>query len=244
MPRTSEAKDGHAQAPAGTGASAGGSPRDPALDEAIILATRDRLVRDGYSRMTMGDIAADAQVSRPTIYRRWATKLDLVVDALDYGFRKQRDMYVLDLDGMEPREALVEAVHRLDPRYFNPDAMVLMANFAGELNRTPELLEILREHAIEPRVSLVENVLAQLQDRGPYATTSTGTPSPRCASAVTSPPSTAAKTWTRSPPQSSPCCGPRSPSTHADTRRLETPFGSLPLWTRPQPSNPRAGLVL
>ncbi|MCI2422532.1 TetR/AcrR family transcriptional regulator [Saccharopolyspora sp. K220] len=144
----------------------GGRPRDAALDEAIILATRDRLVRDGYSRMTIGDIAADAKVSRPTLYRRWSTKFELVVDALDYGFRKQHDMYTLDLSRMTAREALVEAVRRLDPAYFNPDAMVLMGNFAGEAIRTPELLEILRKHAVEPRVTLVENVLSQLQERG------------------------------------------------------------------------------
>lgn len=144
----------------------GGRPRDAALDEAIILATRERLVRDGYSRMTIGDIATDAKVSRPTLYRRWSTKFDLVVDALDYGFRKQHDMYTLDLSRLEPREALVEAVRRLDPAYFNPDAMVLMGNFAGEASRTPELLEILRRHAVEPRVTLVENVLSQLQELG------------------------------------------------------------------------------
>jgi AcrR family transcriptional regulator len=148
---------------------AGGRPRDAALDEAIILATRDRLVRDGYSRMTIGDIAADAGVSRPTLYRRWETKFDLVVDALDYGFRKQRDTYTLDLSGLAPREALIEAVHRLDPAYYNPDAMVLMANFAGEAIRTPELLDILRKHAVEPRVALVESVLTRLQERGAVA---------------------------------------------------------------------------
>jgi AcrR family transcriptional regulator len=144
----------------------GGRPRDAALDEAIILATRNRLVSDGYSRMTIGDIAADAGVSRPTLYRRWDSKFDLVVDALDYGFRRQKDSYVVDLADLSPREALVEAVRRLDPAYFNPDAMVLMGNFAGEAARTPELLEILRRHAVEPRVTLVENVLAELQERG------------------------------------------------------------------------------
>ncbi|MFI9382592.1 TetR/AcrR family transcriptional regulator [Kutzneria sp. NPDC052558] len=144
----------------------GGRPRDAAIDEAIILATRDRLVRDGYSRMTIGDIAADAGVTRPTLYRRWGTKFDLVVDALDYGFRRQRDMYTIDLSDLSPREALTEAVRRLDPAYFNPDAMVLMGNFAGEAIRTPELLDILRTHAVEPRVSLVEDVLTQLQNRG------------------------------------------------------------------------------
>jgi AcrR family transcriptional regulator len=163
MVRAREATNEHAGA---TGPRPGGRPRDAALDEAIILATRARLVRDGYSRMTIGDIAADAKVSRPTLYRRWSTKFDLVVDALDYGFRKQRDMYALDLSRMEPREALVEAVRRLDPAYFNPDAMVLMGNFAGESIRTPELLEILRRHAVEPRVTLVEHVLSQLQESG------------------------------------------------------------------------------
>ena len=144
----------------------GGRPRDAALDEAIILATRDRLVRDGYSLMTIGDIATDAKVSRPTLYRRWSTKFELVVDALDYGFRKQRDSYAVDLSNLAPREAFTEAVRRLDPTYFNPDAMVLMGNFAGEAIRTPELLGILREHAVEPRVTLVENVLTQLQESG------------------------------------------------------------------------------
>ena len=167
MVRAREARNEHTNTdrdPAGP--RPGGRPRNPALDEAIILATRDRLVRDGYSRMTIGDIAADAKVSRPTLYRRWSSKFDLVVDALDYGFRKEHDMYPVDLSRLEPREALVEAVRRLDPAYFNPDAMVLMGNFAGEAIRTPELLEILRKHAIEPRVSLVENVLSQLQERG------------------------------------------------------------------------------
>ena len=152
--------------PDGSRSGAGGRPRDPALDEAIILATRARLVQDGYSRMTLGDIAADAGVSRPTLYRRWDSKLDLVADAMDYGFRRQRDRYDIDISRLEPREALVEAVRRLDPAYFNPDAMVLMGNFAGEVARTPELFQMLRKHAVEPRVTLVEKVLSQLQERG------------------------------------------------------------------------------
>jgi AcrR family transcriptional regulator len=144
----------------------GGRPRDAAVDEAIILATRDRLMKDGYSRMTIGDIVADAKVTRPTLYRRWNNKFDLVVDALDYGFRKQADMYTVDLSRLDGRDALVEAVRRVDPAYYNPDAMVLMGNFAGEAVRTPELLGILRRHAVEPRVALVEKVLGQLQERG------------------------------------------------------------------------------
>ncbi len=142
-----------------------GRPRDAAIDEAIIRATRERLARDGYSRLTLGDIAADANVTRPTLYRRWGSKFDLVVDALDYGFRKQRDMYNVDIRELEPRDAFVEAIRRLDPTYFNPNAMVLMGNFAGEMIHTPELMGILRKHAVEPRVGLMEETLKQLQKR-------------------------------------------------------------------------------
>jgi AcrR family transcriptional regulator len=48
----------------------GGRPRDPALDDSIIMATRRRLALDGYSAMSLGEVASDAGVSRPTIYRR------------------------------------------------------------------------------------------------------------------------------------------------------------------------------
>lgn len=144
----------------------GGRPRDAAIDEAIIRATRERLVRDGYSAMTIGDIAADASVTRPTLYRRWNNKFDLVVDALDYGFRKQRELFTVDLSTQEPRDAFVDAVRRLDPAYFNPDAMVLIGNVGGEAHRTPELLKILRKHAVEPRIALLEGVLEQLRERG------------------------------------------------------------------------------
>lgn len=148
-------------------ASKGGRPRDPAVDEAIIKATRRRLVLDGYSRMSLGDIAADAGVTRPTLYRRWPGKFELVVEALDYGFRAQRGAYpALSLEKLPALEALTEAVRRLDPAYFNPDAMVLMGNFMGETIRTPELLSIVCEHAVEPRVDLLEQVLMNLKDRG------------------------------------------------------------------------------
>jgi AcrR family transcriptional regulator len=117
--------------------------------------------------MTLGDIAADAGVTRPTLYRRWPGKFELVVDALDFGFRAQRESYPkLELAKLRPFEAFTEAIRRVDPCYFNPDAMVLMGNFMGETFRTPELLAIVREHAVEPRVNLVEGVLNDLRSRG------------------------------------------------------------------------------
>ncbi|MFI6867790.1 TetR/AcrR family transcriptional regulator [Nocardia sp. NPDC050406] len=147
--------------------SRGGRPRDPAVDEAIIQAVRRRLVSDGYTRMTLGDIAADAGVTRPTLYRRWPGKLELVMDALDYGFSAQSAATPpFPIDELSPREAFTEAIRRVDPCYFNPDAIVLQGGFIGETQRVPELLAIVVERAVEPRVSQVERVLEQLAGRG------------------------------------------------------------------------------
>src|SRR5690606_20231965 len=76
-----------------TSTSTGGRPRDPVIEEAIIESTRMLLATKGYSSMTIGDIVADAGVTRPTLYRRWPNKYELAIDALRYGLRKQREAY-------------------------------------------------------------------------------------------------------------------------------------------------------
>src|SRR5689334_25411269 len=59
-----------------------GRPRDPSRDEAIIDATIDVLVRDGYDRLSMEGVAAAAGVGKTTVYRRWGSKAELVIDAM------------------------------------------------------------------------------------------------------------------------------------------------------------------
>jgi AcrR family transcriptional regulator len=49
---------------------------------AIFDATMRMLATSGYDRLTMDAVAADARASKATLYRRWTTKADLVVDAL------------------------------------------------------------------------------------------------------------------------------------------------------------------
>ena len=49
---------------------------------AIFDATLRLLATSGYDRLTMDAVAADAKASKATLYRRWQTKADLVVDSL------------------------------------------------------------------------------------------------------------------------------------------------------------------
>jgi AcrR family transcriptional regulator len=59
-----------------------GRPRQEGVDQAIVLATLELFVEDGYHALTVEAVAAKAGVSKATIYRRWQGKRDLVVDAL------------------------------------------------------------------------------------------------------------------------------------------------------------------
>ncbi|MFJ1802886.1 MULTISPECIES: TetR/AcrR family transcriptional regulator [unclassified Streptomyces] len=59
-----------------------GRPRSTAADAAILEATRASLVDLGWSKLTMGDVATRAGVAKTTLYRRWAGKNELVVDAV------------------------------------------------------------------------------------------------------------------------------------------------------------------
>lgn len=59
-----------------------GRPRDPRLDEAITAATLELLADGGYGAVTMEAVACLAGVGKATLYRRYAGKEQLVVDAV------------------------------------------------------------------------------------------------------------------------------------------------------------------
>jgi AcrR family transcriptional regulator len=62
--------------------SRGGRPRDPSRDGVIRAAILQLLAEVGYGALTMDAVASEAGVGKATIYRRWRTKQDLVVDTI------------------------------------------------------------------------------------------------------------------------------------------------------------------
>jgi AcrR family transcriptional regulator len=62
--------------------SRGGRPRDPSRDSVIRAAILRLLADVGYGALTMDAVASEAGVGKATIYRRWRTKQDLVVDTI------------------------------------------------------------------------------------------------------------------------------------------------------------------
>ena len=63
----------------------GGAPRSEAARLAILRATARLFLEKGFGQLSIEGIAAEAGVSKQTIYRWWPTKSDLVAEALIEG---------------------------------------------------------------------------------------------------------------------------------------------------------------
>ncbi|MBR7832922.1 TetR/AcrR family transcriptional regulator [Actinospica durhamensis] len=63
-----------------------GRPRTRETDLAILTAAREVLLEDGYGRLTMEHVAARAGVGKPTVYRRWPSKAQLVGETMLHAY--------------------------------------------------------------------------------------------------------------------------------------------------------------
>ncbi len=87
-----------------------GRPRDKSRDVAIENAAVEILREVGYEHLTIEAVAARAQVSKATIYRRWKNKAALVADSVHhYAFCKAPTIDTGTLRG-DLIEVLVEKV--------------------------------------------------------------------------------------------------------------------------------------
>jgi AcrR family transcriptional regulator len=59
-----------------------GRPRSVQSHQAILKATLELLAAEGYEAMSIEGVAERAGVGKTTIYRRWSSKSDLVIEAI------------------------------------------------------------------------------------------------------------------------------------------------------------------
>jgi AcrR family transcriptional regulator len=117
-----------------------GRPRDPDLDDAILDATITLLAQEGFARMSIEQVAAHAGVGKPTIYRRWPSKVELVIAALSRP-RAERSM---SGEGTV-RERLTRLIEELCVSVRREPAKSLLAALVAEIPRNPELATAVRE---------------------------------------------------------------------------------------------------
>ena len=136
-----------------------GRPRDPSRDEAILDASIDVLVRDGYDRLSIEGVAAAAGVGKATVYRRWSNKAELVIDAMA---TLKPSIDTIDTGSLDGDIELMIAVS------CSPSSQRLqqvMVSVCSALPREPDLLAAFKTRFTEPRIARITAMLERARDR-------------------------------------------------------------------------------
>lgn len=138
-----------------------GRPRSAVVHDAIVDAAVDLLGECGYDGLTMEGVAARAGVGKATIYRRWPSKFDLVVEALDCLAEEANPA----LDTGDTRADLVAMATRLRDKLTSGPGDVLRGLLV-ESHRNPDLAHRFRTEFIAPRRAKAKEILQRGQERG------------------------------------------------------------------------------
>lgn len=138
-----------------------GRPRDPSRDEAIFAATLALFAEHGYAGVSIEGVAARAGVGKATIYRRYASKAQLVVDAVHVctGITDQLP------DTGDFRADLTTMLTTLMDLLRGEMGPVLVA-FAAERARYPALDEEFKRTVIGAKRAHIRHLLTSAIDRG------------------------------------------------------------------------------
>jgi len=142
-----------------------GRKRDHTRDPEIMDAALDVLAETGYDGMTIDMVAARAKAGKATLYRRWASKGELVIDAVAC-------MKRIDLDAIPDTGTLRgDLVAMIKPHAIHDAEKKLrvMAGIASMLSRDPDLADAAYDAIIEPRVAVNRMLLQRAIDRGEVA---------------------------------------------------------------------------
>ena len=136
-----------------------GRPRDPSRDQAIIDASIDVLVRDGYDRLSMEGVAAEAGVGKATVYRRWSNKAELVIDAMA---TLKPTIDTIDTGSLDGDIELM-IVASCSPS--SQRLLQVMVSICSALPREPDLLVAFKTRFTEPRIARITEILERARGR-------------------------------------------------------------------------------
>jgi AcrR family transcriptional regulator len=134
-------------------------------EEEILDATVAVVAELGYDRLTMDAVATAAKASKATLYRRWSTKADLVVDAIS---RAKGCPMPEDVDTGSLRGDLI-AMSCGDGGFTDEIPMSVVAGLLTALHRDTDLQKAFRERFLGPRVAVTNKVYERAVQRGEIA---------------------------------------------------------------------------
>jgi AcrR family transcriptional regulator len=138
-----------------------GRPRDESVSEAITDAVLGLLAEVGIRGMSMDAVAARAGVSKASIYRRWSSKEDLVIDVIG-GLVSRVEVRSTG----EIRADLLLVLGRFGAFLSELKAGSIFPRLVGEVHCGSDLGRHYAESVILPRRALLAKLIGDAKERG------------------------------------------------------------------------------
>lgn len=138
-----------------------GRPRRASADGTIVEAALALVAERGFRAATMDAIVARAGVGKTTVYRRWASKEELVADAIarltaELAPQAGEDRYAL----------LLEQLRDLQRVFADPLLGRILPAVLGELQTNPQFAAAWADRVVRPRRQAILALLEQAAQHG------------------------------------------------------------------------------
>lgn len=139
-----------------------GRPRSAEADEAILQAALELMAADGYRALTMEKVRERSGVGKATIYRRYASKEELVAAAiahLNSDIPLPADTGSIQGDFAATAQIVLAGAAKTG-------ALTLMPRLLSEVVGEPEMHALFSKHLVEPRRRVVRGIVERAKARG------------------------------------------------------------------------------
>ncbi len=137
-----------------------GRPRSAQADQAILSATLEELAEVGYDALSIEAVAARAGVGKTTIYRRWPSKMELVLGAISL---IHAEIPIIDTGSFrDDLLAILRGAFRL--RGSLVEQLILRG--LTEVKANPEVFQAFMMSHVVPRFQAIVQMIERAKARG------------------------------------------------------------------------------
>lgn len=148
-----------------------GRPYDHSSDAHILAITLDALTGQDYGHVTLDAVARSAGRAKTTLYRRWPTKVDLVLAAITAAGRPPEADDLPDEGSL--RADLLAVID--SPWLGGPDRrLAIFAGLASAARSSATLADAVRATVTEPYAEVYRALLQRAVDRGQVSSDMSG----------------------------------------------------------------------
>ena len=148
-------------------------PRARAKRDQILTGARRVFLRDGFAGASTDAIAAEAKVSKRTLYVYYPSKEDLFVDVLrKLTIENPQTRALESMERMSPENReelsrdLLDLARKIVATMMQPDYLALLRTTIADIHRFPQLAGLFRASVPERAMSSFAVFIERIRDRG------------------------------------------------------------------------------